>query len=114
MGADGHTASLFPGTRALHESRRWVVSNPVAKLDTTRITMTSPVLNNAAEVVFLVHGADKAEALAAVLDGPYEPDRLPAQLIHPGRGRLRWLVDPTAAQLLSNRQAADREKSGEV
>lgn len=108
MGAEGHTASLFPGTAALHEPHRLVVANWVDKLDTARITLTPRVLNNAAEVLFLVHGADKAEALSAVLDGPYEPDRLPAQLIHPRDGRVRWLVDPTAARLLSNVPAADR------
>jgi 6-phosphogluconolactonase len=101
MGADGHTASLFPGSPALHEQRRLVVANPVPKLKTERITMTPPVLNNASEVVFLVHGADKADALQAVLEAPSDPDRLPAQLIRPRQGRLRWLVDPTAAARLA-------------
>jgi 6-phosphogluconolactonase len=101
MGADGHTASLFPGTSALRETRRLAVANRVGKLATERITLTVPVLNNAADVFFLVHGADKAEALKAVLEGPYEPERFPAQLIQPGHGRLRWLVDKAAARLLS-------------
>jgi 6-phosphogluconolactonase len=100
IGPDGHTASLFPGTSALHEPRRLVVANRVAKLDTERITLTAPVLNNASDVLFLIHGADKAEALHAVLDGPHDPERLPAQLIRPRHGRLRWLVDPTAAARL--------------
>lgn len=107
MGPDGHTASLFPGTDALHERRRLAVSNRVNKLDTDRITLTPPVLNNASDVLFLVHGADKAEALTAVIDGPYHPDLLPAQMIRPQRGRLRWLVDPSAARLLSTVKAAE-------
>ena len=101
MGADGHTASLFPGTDALHEGRRLAVANWVPTLNADRITLTPPVFNNAAEVLFLVSGDDKAEALRAVIEGPSDPDRLPAQLIRPTRGRLRWLVDPTAARLLS-------------
>jgi 6-phosphogluconolactonase len=101
MGADGHTASLFPATTALYERERLVVSNRVDKLKTDRITMTAQLLNNAAQIVFLVQGAEKAEALRAVLEGPYDPDHLPAQLIHPTRGRLTWLVDDSAARLLS-------------
>jgi 6-phosphogluconolactonase len=101
LGPDGHTASLFPGTDALREQRRFAVSNWVAKLESQRITLTAPVLNNAADVLFLVHGTDKAEALKAVLEGPYQPEHLPAQLIRPARGRLRWLVDQTAAHLLT-------------
>jgi len=100
LGPDGHTASLFPGTSALHEQRRLVVANRVAKLDTDRITLTAPVLNGASDVLFLIQGADKAEALHAVLEGPYDPDRLPAQLIRPRHGRLRWLADPAAAARL--------------
>jgi 6-phosphogluconolactonase len=101
MGADGHTASLFPGTQALHEECRLVVSSWVEKLGAERITMTAPVLNNAACVVFLVQGEEKAAVLKAVLEGPYEPDRLPAQLICPAHGSLLWLVDREAAAFLS-------------
>jgi 6-phosphogluconolactonase len=101
MGPEGHTASLFPGTKALKEERRLVVSNWVGKLYTDRITFTPPVLNNAARVVFMVHGAEKAPALKAVLEGPYEPDQLPAQIIKPKEGKVLWLVDPTAAAMLA-------------
>jgi 6-phosphogluconolactonase len=101
MGPDGHTASLFPGTDALRERRRLVVANRVEQLNTERITLTPPVLNNAAEVVFLVRGPDKAGALKAVIEGSYQPDQLPAQLIRPLHGRVLWLVDPSAARLLS-------------
>jgi 6-phosphogluconolactonase len=100
MGPEGHTASLFPGTKALKEEQRLVVSNWVGKLYTDRITLTPPVLNNAARVVFMVHGAEKAPALKAVLEGPYEPDQLPAQIIRPPQGKVLWLVDPTAASML--------------
>jgi len=100
MGADGHTASLFPGSGALHEERRMVVSNRVERLATERITMTAPVLNNAGNVIFLVLGEDKAPALKAVLEGPRQPDPLPAQMIQPAHGSLLWLVDRHAASLL--------------
>ena len=100
MGPDGHTASLFPGTKALHEQERLVVSNWVGKLYTERITLTAPVLNNAARVIFLVQGEDKALALKAVLEGPFEPEQLPAQLIQPHNGTLLWLVDSTAGHFL--------------
>src|SRR5499425_3068911 len=93
MGPEGHTASLFPGTQALKEERRLVVSNWVGKLYTDRITFTPPALNNAARVVFMVHGAEKAPALKAVLEGPYEPEQLPAQMIRPQQGKVLWLAD---------------------
>lgn len=100
MGPDGHCASLFPGTRALGETSRLVTSNWVGKLFTQRITMTYPVLNNAAYVLFLVAGKDKAQPLKAVLEGPREPEQLPSQLIDPATGCLLWLVDESAAALL--------------
>lgn len=101
MGPEGHTASLFPGTKALKEERRLVVSNWVGKLYTDRITLTPPVLNNAARVIFMVHGEEKAPALKAVLEGPYEPEQLPAQMIKPKGGKVLWLVDPAAAGMLA-------------
>ncbi len=100
MGPDGHTASLVPGTAALEGQRRLVVPNWVAKLNAERITLTAPVLNHAAHVLFLVRGDDKAKALKAVLEGPHDPERFPAQLIHPEHGKLLWLVDRAAASLL--------------
>jgi len=100
MGSDGHTASLFPGTKALQEEKRLVVSNWVGKFFTERITMTAPLLNNAAFVVFLVSGQDKALPLKGVLEGRYEPQQLPAQLVRPESGKLTWLLDSTAASLL--------------
>ena len=101
MGNEGHTASLFPGTKALHESKRLVVRNWVGKLYTERITLTAPAMNNAARVIFMVTGADKALALKGVLEGPNEPDQLPAQMIQPSNGKLLWLVDTIAGGMLS-------------
>lgn len=102
MGPDGHTASLFPGSPALHEARRLVVANPVdsplTKGPTTRITLTAPAINAAHHVRFLVAGADKAETLAAVLRGPRIPNTYPSQLI--SSSDLQWFVDEAAASRL--------------
>lgn len=101
MGSEGHTLSLFPGTKALHETRRIVVRNWVGKLCAERITLTAAAVNQAAQVLFMVTGGDKACALKAVLEGPYEPDQLPAQLIQPQNGKLLWLVDTAAGGMLT-------------
>ena len=101
LGPDGHTASLFPGTRALYEHNRLVVANWVEEFQTHRLTMTVPVLNNADAIVFLVSGKDKAGVLQKVLDGDHHPDLLPAQLIRPTHGKLIWLVDQAAASRLT-------------
>jgi 6-phosphogluconolactonase len=101
IGNEGHTASLFPGTKALHESKRLVARNWVGKLYTNRITLTAPAINNAARVIFMITGADKALALKGILEGPYEPEQLPAQLIQPPNGKLLWLVDTVAGGMLS-------------
>ena len=103
MGSDGHTASLFPGTKALHECERLVVSNWVDKFQSYRITMTTPVLNNADIVIVLVSGEEKAEPLREVLEGEKQTDLLPAQLIEPTHGKLLWLVDQAAARELRER-----------
>src|SRR5699024_2579951 len=78
LGPEGHTASLFPGTRALREQKRLAVANWIGKLGAERITLTAPVFNNAACVIFLVSGAEKAVVLKSVLEGRYEPEQLPA------------------------------------
>lgn len=100
MGDDGHTASLFPDTEALNETERLVVANHVPKLDTWRITLTAPVINDAAHVAFLVAGAGKAAVLKRVLQGPRQPHKLPSQLIQPVDGELVWLLDKAAASEL--------------
>lgn len=98
LGADGHTASLFPGTRALHERERFVVAHWVDKLGAFRITLTPAALNAAARVIFLVSGETKAGALRAVIRGGFEPDRYPAQIVRPVNGSLVWMVDREAAR----------------
>lgn len=97
MGDNGHTASLFPGTAALREQVRWVTPQYVEVMGTWRVTFTAPLINAARHVVFLVEGAGKAEMLWRVIEGPFEPDVLPAQLIQPRPGQLDWLVDAAAA-----------------
>ena len=98
IGEDGHTASLFPESKALAEASRRVVANWVEKFKTFRITLTFPVLNHAAEVVFLVSGTGKAQILSQVL----RPGAMkyPAQSVQPEDGRLLWLVDQDAGTLL--------------
>jgi 6-phosphogluconolactonase len=102
MGPDGHTASLFPGTAAVHEQVRLVVAPWVEKFNTFRITITPPVLCNAARVVFAAGGADKAETLRQVLQGGYQPEVYPSQVIKPTQGSLLWLVDEAAAAHLAS------------
>jgi 6-phosphogluconolactonase len=100
MGPDGHTASLFPHTSALGVTNRLVVANRVEKLNATRLTLTYAAINAAALIVFLVAGADKADALASVLQGPRQPEELPSQAIAPTNGSVIWLVDRAAAAKL--------------
>jgi 6-phosphogluconolactonase len=97
MGDDGHTASLFPDTEALNETKHRAVANFVPKLNTWRITLSAPFINRARDVLFLVGGAGKAQRLKEVLEGPPDPRRLPVQLIKPTEGRVTWLVDAPAA-----------------
>jgi 6-phosphogluconolactonase len=98
LGDDGHTASLFPGSSALSDVSSRVTANWVEKFQTFRITLTFPVLNHAPDVIFLVSGENKAQILCAVLrpgDRKY-----PAQGVQPENGRLLWLADQAAGQLL--------------
>ena len=98
MGADGHTASLFPGTNALHaETNQIAMENYVEKLKATRLTLTARTINTAKDIVFLVAGADKANALHSVLEGEYLPEIFPSQLIQPKNAILKWMIDEAAA-----------------
>ena len=97
MGADGHTASLFPGSHALREQKRLVVTT--AKGSIERISLTLAALNAAREVLFLVTGTAKARVLAAALEGPLDSE-LPAALVRPASGQVVWLVDRAAAAVL--------------
>jgi len=97
LGTDGHTASLFPETEALRETDRPVIANWVPKLNAYRLTLTFPVLNHVAEVVFLVTGVEKAKVLRETLQPSADSPAHPARSVHPTRGRLLWLVDEAAA-----------------
>jgi len=97
LGEDGHTASLFPGSAAVHEQTRWVVAARASAVSLWRITLTPAVINAAAEVLFIVSGRAKAGILRRVLEGPRLPLELPAQAIAPSNGRVRWCVDAAAA-----------------
>ena len=97
LGEDGHTASLFPGAEAIQEKRHWVAAYPVEKVGMWRITLTPVAINGARQAMFLVSGANKAARLQQVLYGPYQPDRLPAQVVRPPKGSVVWMVDEAAA-----------------
>ena len=100
MGDNGHTASLFPGLAAVTETKRWVMALYVEVVGMWRVTMTPVIINAARQVAFLVSGAQKAEMLQRVLEGPYQPVVLPSQIIKPVSGELHWLLDqPAAARL---------------
>lgn len=100
MGEDGHTASLFPWTSVLGERDRFVSANYVGKLGVYRLTLTAQLINQAAEVMFLISGESKASVLRDVLEGEYQPQRFPSQLIRPVNGRLLFIVDRMAASML--------------
>ena len=101
MGEDGHTASLFPGTAALQDAGT-VAANDIQKFGTHRITLTIPAINQAAHIVFLISGPSKALVLKEVLEGQYQPRRLPSQSIQPVEGKLLFLVDRAAASALTS------------
>jgi 6-phosphogluconolactonase len=100
LGEDGHTASLFPGTAVVGEQTRWASEVFLASQQMFRVTMTAPFINRAARIAFLVAGAEKAPVVRDVMYGPLDPARLPAQLIQPAGGELRWLLDREAAGLI--------------
>lgn len=100
MGDDGHTASLFPGTEVLKENEEWTAAWYLPSQEMYRITLTAPVINQARKILFMVFGSNKAAALSEVLEGEFNPEKYPAQLIKPGKGELIWLVDEAAAEKL--------------
>ncbi len=101
MGGDGHTASLFPGSASLSERDKLVTSEYVEKLDSTRVTFTPPLIQKAANIIFLVSGAGKAAALKSVLEGEPDPAIFPASLTRNALGSVRWFVDTEAASMLA-------------
>jgi 6-phosphogluconolactonase len=92
MGPDGHTASLFPASAGLEERRRWVIANFSPAQDAWRMTLTFPVLNAGRGVLFVVTGADKADALREIRAGGSD---LPATGVD--GERVEWIVDAAAA-----------------
>lgn len=102
IGSDGHTASLFPGSSALHETRRWVAAPHVEKFKARRLTLTTPVFNHARIVVFLAAGEEKAEVLGELLSADPAGSRSPARWIRPRRGRLVFFLDQSAARWITH------------
>lgn len=103
MGADGHTASLFPGADPTTDDDALVRGVYSESQMMWRVTITPSVINAARVVAFAVEGVQKAATLAAVREGPYDPTHLPAQIVRPAGGRLVWLVDDLAAGMLKHR-----------
>lgn len=101
IGPDGHTASLFPGSNGLTERNRIFISNPVAKFKTDRLTFTFPVLDNAAHVVFMATGEEKAPVIQDILENPHST--LPAAQVRPAKGSVLFLLDRNAAGKLNSR-----------
>jgi 6-phosphogluconolactonase len=108
MGPDGHTASLFPHTKALHELGRLAVANLTSAEQPWRLTLTAPVINQGADVFFLIAGAKKADLVREVFQGVRDPERLPSQMIRPVGGILTLLLDREAASQLPSPDANGR------
>lgn len=100
LGTNGHTASLFPYSKSLHENSRLVVAEYIDEVKQSRITLTAPVINAARDILFLATGAEKASVVKEILFGPIDTERLPAQLIHPASSTATWLLDRTGASQL--------------
>ena len=105
MGPEGHTASLFPHQPSLQEHDRLVMPVTVPKPPPPRLTFTPPLLNAAKHVLFLVTGADKADAVQAVIEGERNPQEYPAQLVNPPQGEVTWMFDTTAASKLHTQRS---------
>lgn len=108
LGTNGHTASLFPHSAALHEFGRLAVANLTDAEQPWRVTLTAPVINQSRDVFFLAGGQEKANVLRDVFLGPRDPERLPSQLIQPAGGILTLLLDKAAAAFLPQADASGR------
>src|ERR1041385_7749093 len=111
LGPDGHTASIFPGSDVLHETKRLVSAPWVEKFNTHRITMTLPLLNNGASVLFLISGAEKAEIVKEILQGPKQSA---GREVKPTTGDVLWLLDRDAASALSSPKEVPRLMAKEL
>jgi 6-phosphogluconolactonase len=114
LGEDGHTASLFPRQATVHENTRWVMATLAPDGKLWRITLTPVIINAARNVTFVVSGASKAGRLRQLIEGPFDPDTLPAQAIQPDQGRLTYMVDDAAFAAISDPgpQSSSRAKRG--
>lgn len=102
MGPEGHTASLFPHEPVLHEKDKLVEAYYLQSQSMFRITLTPPIINRAKQIIVMLFGEEKAAALYQVLEGEYNPDLYPAQLIKPLNGTLTWLTDEAVAKDLTH------------
>ena len=100
LGTNGHTASLFPYQPGLHEKTKLVFAEEIDEVKMTRLSMSVPLINAARQIVFLALGDDKASVIRDVVTGPFDPERLPAQLVRPSQGELLWIVDSASAAKL--------------
>lgn len=105
MGPEGHTASLFPHQASLHEQQRLIMPVSVPKPPPPRLTFTPRLLNEAQHILFLVTGAEKADAIQAVLERDFQPEEYPAQIVQPPKGEVTWMLDPAAAAKLQKHYA---------
>ena len=101
VGDDGHTLSLFPGSLVVDEKQHWVNAVYNEKQKMYRITLMPSIVNKASHIAFMVTGENKSEILYRVIEGQYEPNVLPAQLIKPENGELHWFLDKVAAEKLN-------------
>lgn len=106
IGSDGHTASLFPGSLVLQEKKRWVVAPYVEKLKSYRLTLTLPVFNNAAHMIFLVAGTEKAQVMKELQVSSQTQARFPFQLIRPHDGRLVFFLDKASARFIGQKKGS--------
>jgi 6-phosphogluconolactonase len=100
MGTDGHTASLFPETKALNVTKDWVTADYVKKISSWRITLTYPVINQANTVIFMVSGEEKADTVNEVINGEFKPNLYPSQGVRPIKGEVFWYLDQKSAKYL--------------
>lgn len=101
VGADGHTLSLFPGSAILKKTRYWVNAVYIPDQSMYRVTLMPELVNQSSKIVFIAEGKSKASAIKSILEGEYEPDKFPAQLIKPQSGDLHWFMDNEASKDLS-------------
>jgi 6-phosphogluconolactonase len=105
LGEDAHIASIFPGSALVSERRRRVMAVWVPHLRSYRITLTQPALLAADRIVMLVAGSKKAPAVAAAIDAPSDPARVPAHLLRDAGDRVQWFIDRAAARDVSSPRA---------